>query len=629
MTIARIFAPNRPSLGAALLFVVFALGCAQGEAPVVDIASIEKIELTDTDKAYLAAIARAVLKGETPSTDAGAHAKMHGKSTRGVFVTVPREGKAAVTGLAFRENAAEATIAAAKDATRAKIPADRVGRVRVDVIVKADEKKTYEVGKKWKADVTLDAVLFDTKPPVAFLGQEMRDTGAIGGHKDKFSIEGLRRLMNRRGLATDGSPLLQKDAKVNLVRGELASFLQEPDGTVKTLYRGNVLDGFEPAPERLLTAINEAGNYLKRAVDDKGKFDYNYDPARDKSATSYNLLRHAGTTFSMMQIYELNKDPEILEAVKRALGYLQTVSMGPDANDAKKHDWKAITQPGILEAKLGGCGLALLAFGNYTRVTGDKSHLDLMQAYARFIEFMQKPDGDMVQRYYHKPEDKNKTYQPVLYYPGEAFFGLMTLHAIDGNPRWLDVAAKGIDFIADVRDGAKPTEKLEHDHWLLYAINEVDKLRPAANRTAHADRVMQAMFDKFILEDEHPDFVGGFYKKPKTTPVACRIEAMGAQYQMSLRRNDPAMTARILSAVKLGSTFLMRNQYTDVNTIFFENPARAMGGYQTGYWNPEIQIDYVQHSTSALIGLFHALTDWKNMTNAPAKGADEALKPAA
>ncbi|MCL4235411.1 MAG: hypothetical protein KJ042_12935, partial [Deltaproteobacteria bacterium] len=391
---SRISAQDRVSLATALLFVVFVFGCAQGESPTFDPTSIGKIELTDADKAYLAAVARAVLRGETPATDTTAHAAMHKKSPRGVFVTVPREGKAAVTGFAIRENAAEATMAAAKDATRAKIPADQVRRVRVDVIVKTGEKKPYEVGKKWKADVTLDAVLFDTKPPVAFLGQEMRDTGAIGGLKDKFSIEGLRRLMNRRGIATDGSPLLQKDAKVNLVRGELASFLVEPDGTVRTLYRGNVMDGFEPTPERLLTAINEAGDYLKRIVDDKGKFDYNYDPARDKSSTSYNLLRHAGTTFSMMQIYELNKDPELLESVKRALGYLESVSMGPDANDAKKHDWKAITQPGILEAKLGGCGLALLAFGNYTRVTGDRSHLDLMQAYARFIEFMQKPDGD-------------------------------------------------------------------------------------------------------------------------------------------------------------------------------------------------------------------------------------------
>ncbi|MCZ7582352.1 MAG: hypothetical protein M5R36_02905 [Deltaproteobacteria bacterium] len=405
------------------------------------------------------------------------------------------------------------------------------------------------------------------------------------------------------------------------------SFMEDGNGGVIELHRGNRTDGFDVTPERLYEAIDAAGHYLKNAVTDTGKFHYLYYPQFDSYAKSYNLLRHAGTAFSMAQIYEITRDPELLDAVKRALEYLVGVSMGPDENDRKTHDWMAVTQPRALYAKLGGSGLALLAFGNYTRITGDKQYVPLMQAYGRFIEYMQEPNGHMQQRYWHKPKDKGRQTKPVLYYPGEAFFGLGTLYALDGDMRWMKVVEKGIDYIADVRDINTPTKKLEHDHWLMYATNEMTKVKVKENQLRHARRVTEAMLGTFNYEDKDPFFVGGYYKRPKTTPAACRLEAKTAVYEMAKRIGDDELAERVYETLVLGAGFLMRNQYNDINTMFFPDPKEAIGGYQGHYWDPGIQIDYVQHSTSALIGTRRIMLE--RQADASADDAAEELKPAA
>lgn len=601
-----------PCFPIVLLMVLFLGlgGCSNAPKRDVNPADLENLSLDAGERDHLIEVARSVLGGGTPEKKASTFPDLYVNETRAVFITVPRERARATTQFAFGDDAVDAVTRAA-EGMRERLGAAPAKAFRLDVVTHVSKPKKAKIGAKWRTDVTNSAVLFVT-PAMGFLGQELKDW-AVVRDKKSFSLSALKSLMRDRGFSAEDRNGFRRDAPVSFVLGKIDSSLATDKGAVETLYRGNHLNGFEPNPERLLESINAAGRYLTQAVKADGRFDYNYDPARNKSATSYNLLRHAGTTFSMMQIYEINRDPALLEAVRRALGYLDSVSMGPDPEDAKTHRWKAVTEPRILEAKLGGSGLALLAFGNYTRVTGDTRYMPLMQGYAEFIAYMQKPDGDMVQRYYHRPQDKNRTYKPVLYYPGEAFFGLMTLHHLDHNERWLNVAAKGIDYIADVRDAQKPTDGLEHDHWLLYAINEVDKLRPAANRTGHAHRVLEAMFNKFNYEAEHPDFVGGYYKRPQTTPAACRLEAKGAQYEMALRNGDKEREAKILESLKLGATFLMRNQFNDVNTMFFEDPARAAGGYPMNFWNPEIQIDFVQHSTSALINLYHALTNHEHV----------------
>jgi len=591
-----------------LVLVVFLAGvafwgCRQGPQASADFYNIRKINLRMVDKTHMLDLARAALEGKSLPKDKDRYPIVYNDEPRGVFLTLVRPNQPALTAFGFADSIFDAIRQAAPilQSLAEREDIDKL-KLRVDVLDESTDQKQRTLSKKWSIDISRYGLIFETNPVAAFMPHELRDWGIIT-KKNKYSYVSMKKLIRHRKLGRVLYDQLAEEARPFYARFTVISFMEQ-DGSDEPLllYRNNRLDGFEPTPERLYEAIDAAGHYLTDAVKDDGTFKYLYFPHYHKYSKSYNQLRHGGTVFSMVQIYEVTKDPELLEAIKRALGYLQRVSEPPDENDRKTYDWLAVTHEKRRYSKLGGSGLALLAFGKYTEVTGDTQYMDLMRAYGRFIEYMQYENGDVRMRYYHRAQDKNKKTEPVLYYPGEAFYGLAQLYKLDNqNPRWLKVAEKGLDYIADVRDVHKTSNNVPHDHWLMYAINEWYRVKPKENHLRHANKVVDAMMSRFIFKSKQPDYVGGYYSRPQTTPAACRLEGTAAMYKLAQFLNDKKQQERLYRACALGATFLMRNQYNTINTMFFKNPDQALGGYQASYWNPEIQIDFVQHSTSAVI----------------------------
>src|SRR5699024_3309014 len=71
--------------------------------------------------------------------------------------------------------------------------------------------------------------------------------------------------------------------------------------------------------EDLLSAIElTKDNYFKQSVNPKGKFVYIYNPEDSTVPSKYNILRHAGTTYSMLETYELMPDKGLMRAIERA-----------------------------------------------------------------------------------------------------------------------------------------------------------------------------------------------------------------------------------------------------------------------------------------------------------------------
>lgn len=334
---------------------------------------------------------------------------------------------------------------------------------------------------------------------------------------------------------------------------------------------------------------------------DNGQFDYCYNPHLQNSKKEYNELRHAGTVFAMTQVYELTKDPALLASIENGMKWMVEHTKGPENTEWEKAPWAALFDEQLKVAKLGGSGLALLAFSRHALATGDRSHLPLMYGYARFIESMILPDGNVKMRYYANPANEDKNEKDVLYYPGEAFFGLTTLHALDHNPHWIDLASKGIDYIADVRDAKLTDSQVPHDHWLTYAIDVVHQFKPKANQVEHGWRIFKAMDEKFTPDNKDPDLIGGYYKDPSSVAAACRLEGTAALYRLAKQLGDKERMDRFYDVLLKGATYLMRNQINETSGMFFAEPKKALGGFMFGYTNPEIQIDYVQHSISALI----------------------------
>src|SRR5690625_3417403 len=128
-------------------------------------------------------------------------------------------------------------------------------------------------------------------------------------------------------------------------------------------------------------------NYFKHFVDQKGKQVYSYYPTYDEYEKKYNILRHAGSVFSMIQTYNLMTDEELLDNIEKSLEYL----IGKTKLIKQNKKQRVVVERDKM--KLGGNALAIIAMAEYTKVTKDNKYLQIMQELANWIKAIQNEDG--------------------------------------------------------------------------------------------------------------------------------------------------------------------------------------------------------------------------------------------
>lgn len=352
-------------------------------------------------------------------------------------------------------------------------------------------------------------------------------------------------------------------------------------------------------PEALLESIQIAGSYLTSIVNPKGKFIYIYQPDRDRIPKEYNLLRHAGTTFAMLDLYSQTKNPNLFEAAKRAIEYLVR-TIKPCGTEGA-----ACAVEGDI-VKLGGNGLALVALSKYTEVTGDRQFLPMMQKLAKWIGSVQAQTGNFV---VHKQRHSTgKSFRFVsVYYPSEALLGLNRLYALDKNENWLDIAEKGAKYLINVRDMGKRLKQIEHDHWLLYALNDLYRYRKNSIYIQHALKITRAILAKQNNHPDDPDWMGSYYQPPRSTSTACRSEGLSAAYLLVRDFGIPSEADEILDAIKHGVSYQLRTQFTPESVFHLPKPHKAIGGFRKSLTDQEIRIDYVQHNISSILNLYRIM----------------------
>ena len=364
---------------------------------------------------------------------------------------------------------------------------------------------------------------------------------------------------------------------------------------VSPLYRGHPMR--QPLEdERLAHQASEAGAYLTRATGPSGRFVYSYQPEADHSSPEYNILRHAGTTWAMLDLYRYNGDTALLKAACRAVNYL-LAAIRPSNEPGK--ETCCVVEGG--EVKLGGQGLALICLAEHTLATGVRQHLKTMQGLAQWILDHQDQQGQFT---CHKLNYYSGTPSRMVsgYYPGEAILGLMRLYQLDGQSRWLDGAERAAKWLIEVRDQNKTLDELEHDHWLLYGLNELQNHAPSPQFIAHAKRLAQAICSTQHRTETYPDWVGGWYRPPRTTPTATRCEGLAAAYQLlETHHHDNALLQQIAGAINHALQYILENQYSPANSLLLPNPRIAQGGFRGAHEQAEVRIDFVQHSLSALL----------------------------
>lgn len=467
--------------------------------------------------------------------------------------------------------------------------------LKLDIVQDVTVMHNHDIRTPLRQDRSLYGIAFDEEIGLAYLPEEIVSKTIINGD----GLLQFNAIIKSPNLTANQKKGFSKTNTFTIFRFKLQSYAVSRTISAP-LYRGHGIYN-EINNDMLLSSAILAGKYLEAAVKKDGQFIYEYLPKKDETSNRYNVLRHAGTVYSMLELFELTKDEKLMKAIKLALSNL--------LNRAKSVNIKGQNYLCIIEkdfAKLGANALTILALSKYMSITNDTSHLAVAKKLARWMKHAQEDTGAFLIQKFRFSKKINTNFVSD-YYPGEAIFSLVRLYQVDPNESWLDIASNAAKFIINIRDKNKKISQLEHDHWLLYGLNELYKIRPDPIYIEHTQKICQAILRSQYTKDEPIDYKGSYYNPPRSTPAATRSEGLCAAYRLLNSIGYEKECKDILEAIKLNIRFQLQTQFQPERTLYLINPQRALGGFSKSLTDYSIRIDYVQHNLSSLIGLYKIL----------------------
>ena len=217
--------------------------------------------------------------------------------------------------------------------------------------------------------------------------------------------------------------------------------------------------------------IVHSAEYLARHQKNSGRFFYRIRLDGGDVKSDYNVLRHAGSVYSLAQSLPF-AGPIAQRAADQALSYLWRWYLVPVEADQLQFAIVS-ARPGKRNCdivKLGGVALALTALVTQQRDLSDFER-DVARGLARFTCSLIAPDGSFTCKLNIRTGAVSDFVS--LYYPGEAALSLLLFAIRFDDDVAKETALRILRYLSDSRHGAP---SVPPDHWALLATAKVFSL---------------------------------------------------------------------------------------------------------------------------------------------------------
>lgn len=339
--------------------------------------------------------------------------------------------------------------------------------------------------------------------------------------------------------------------------------------------------------DQLDGVIAAGADYLARQVDPDGRFAYGCHPCFDRPIVAYNSLRHASTLYAMLEAWEVLRSPELHAAIELATGYLVNHLIRQVTKDGQS---LAFVVEADGEIKLGASGVSLLALVKHAELFETDQHRGLLDALGCGILAMQDDESGAFTHVLNFPSLEVKQRFRIIYYDGEAAFGLMRLYGLTRDPRWLRAVQRAFGQFIRQRHWQA------HDHWMGYCVNELVEHLPS-----------EAYF-RFGLRNfrKHLDFV-----LERITTFPTLLELMNSAERLLARLEATPSLHHLLGEVDRASFYealhfrahyLLNGFFWPELAMFYARPDKIVGSFFIRHHAFRVRIDDVEHYLSGLIG---------------------------
>lgn len=359
------------------------------------------------------------------------------------------------------------------------------------------------------------------------------------------------------------------------------SFFMDTDKEIYMLYNAGMHCGRrtigELTPEFVREILTTSSQYLTRQMLPSDKFIYGYFSRFNAVMTSYNILRHTGTVWSMMCAYEVTGDNSLLETINKAIDYLLTQISYKDNETA------FVVEAGSREIKLGGNGIAVIALTKHMEVFGDRDFTDMITLLANGILYLQDKETGKMTHVLDAANFEVKEAFRTVYYDGESAYALIKAYDITGNNAYLDAARRSIDYFIN------KNYVVYRDHWLAYAMNE---------------------FTRFVHEEKYYTFAlrnaweNRERIRKQQTSYHTYLELLMETYDIYLRIKEQNISVdymnqidedEFVEIIKYRAFHMLDGYFYPEYAMYMERPDKILGSFFVRHDDFRARIDDNQH----------------------------------
>lgn len=373
------------------------------------------------------------------------------------------------------------------------------------------------------------------------------------------------------------------------------SFFMDSDYEVYRLYGTGMNCGRriteEITPDLVKEIVTTSSRYLNRQLLKSGKFIYGYFPAFHATMTSYNILRHTGTVWSMLCAYELTRDNTLIETVNKAIDYFLTQVKHKDEESA------FVVEEKSGEIKLGGNGIAIITLAKHMEVFGDRDFSEIIAKLAGGLLFMQNRETGKMTHVLNAEDYEVKEEFRTVYYDGESSYALVKAYEITKDERYLDAARLSIDYFIE------KNYVIYRDHWLAYAMNE---------------------FTKFVCEEKYITFAlrNAWENRERIhkqqTSYHTYLELLMETYDIYLRMKENGVSAEymeqideaeLVDIIKYRAGHMLNGYFYPEYAMYMDKPDKVLGAFFIRHDDFRTRIDDEQHFIDGYVKFYKLIFD--------------------
>ena len=322
-------------------------------------------------------------------------------------------------------------------------------------------------------------------------------------------------------------------------------------------------------------------------VNDKGYFNYVYDPSTLEYSSNNNMIRQLMGSrllaeLSQENISLQNLHQKNLDAVFN-YWYRENGNIGYIYFSSK--------------SKLGAMAMMLRTlvyspfFENYTEEA---------KKLANCILYLQNNDGSFNPWYIEPGYSYDEDYL-LTFYSGEALLSLVEYYDKTGNMTVYDAMIKSQNYYVE-----RYVENLSEHYYPAYVpwhTQSLNKIYKNTNDSRYADVIFTLNDELLKIQDTtNKKTLGRFYNashheygSPHSSSDGVYTEGLAYAYEIAQLVNDTTHMKKYKAAIQLGCDNIISLQYNEENSKSFEFPERIIGAVRYNIDDYRIRVDTTQH----------------------------------